>query len=153
MGLQNVRALLWRGEDLGSTGAGTRELIVQTKLPASARPQISSMAFVSSLDISSFLGTTVPAGVTGLNRLVVNKSPDYWLTLWATVGSQAVQAAIAPLSTFFVPTNMVSGAAQAGLLTMNSTWPVLKPMTGTGFGSVPVASSTTALTVDLVVEQ
>jgi hypothetical protein len=57
------------------------------------------------------------------------------------------------LSTFFVPTNMVSGAAQAGLLTMNSTWPVLKPMTGTGFGSVPVASSTTALTVDLVVEQ
>lgn len=157
MTLQNVRSLLWRGEDLGGTGAGTRELTLTSQLPAAGRPQIQSLAFVTSISVAGFLGTAQSSTLSGLNRIVHNKSPDYWMTLMATVATGgapvAVQVPIAPLGIFFVPANMYSSATQPGLIVANSTWPIPVPLSGQGSMLVPTATAQTALTVDLVAEQ
>lgn len=157
MTLQNARALLWRGEDLGGTGAGTRELIVTSQTPAAGRPQIQSLAFVSSISVAGFLGTAQSSTLSALNRIVLNKSPDYWVTLYATIAAGgtpvACQVAIPPLGMFFVPANMYSSATQPGLIVANSTWPIPVPLSGTGTNLVPLATAQTAVTVDLVTEQ
>lgn len=158
MALQNVRSLLWRGEDLGGTGAGTRELVLQTQQAAAARPQIQSLAFINSISISAFLGSSQSTTLSGLNRIVHNKSPDYWVTLYATVANGgtgiAVQVPIPPLGMFFVPANMYSSASvQPGRVVINSSWPVPIPLSGTGSSLIPIANATTAVTLDLLSEQ
>lgn len=157
MTLQNARALLWRGEDLGGTGAGTRELTLSSQLPAAARPQIQSLAFVTSINVAGFLGTAPVTALSGLNRLVHNKSPDYWVTLMGTVAvggtPVAVQVPIPPLGLYFVPANMYSSATQPGIIVANSTWPIPVPLSGQGSSLLPVATNQTAVTVDLVSEQ
>lgn len=154
MTVQNVRSLLWRGEDLGSTGGGTRELIINTQAAAGARPQIASLGFVNSVNVGAFFGASQQAAITSLNRLVVNKSPDYWLTLTAQLAnggaSTAITVPIPPLSTFFVPANMFGSAAT---LSINSAWPVPVPIAGTGASLVPQATAQSFMSADIVVEQ
>lgn len=157
MALQNVRSLLWRGEDLGGTGSGTRELILSSQQAAAARPQIQSLAFVSSISIAAFLGAAQSSVLSGLNRIVHNKSPDYWVTLYASMATGgtavAMQVPIPPLGMYFVPANVFSGAIQPGIVVANSTWPVPVPLSGTGSLVIPVATAMNALTIDLVQEQ
>ena len=158
MALQNVRSLLWRGEDLGSMGGGTRELIVTTQVAAAARPQISSLAFVGTLNIAAFLGTAQNTAVQGLNRIIFNKSPDYWMTLLASVAAggtaQPIQVPIPPLGSYFIPANVFSSASvQVGMLVMNSTWPIPLPISGVGSAVIPLATLQTALTADIMLEQ
>lgn len=142
---------------MGGTGAGTRELITTSLLPAAGRPQIQSLAFVTSISVASFLGTAPISTLSGLNRIVHNKSPDYWVTLMGTLAAGgtpvAVQVSIPPLGLFFVPANMYSSATQPGLIVANSAWPIPVPLSGQGSTLVPVATNQTAVTIDLLSEQ
>ncbi len=159
MTLQNVRSLLWRGEDLGGTGSGTRELIVPTQVAAAARPQIQSVSFVGSISVDAFLGARNSV-IAGLNRIIVNKSPDYWVTLLASMasgsvgpGNYAISVPIPPLGFYFVPANVFSSSTQLGVVQANSAWPIPVPLSGTGFRVIPIATALTAITIDLVTEQ
>lgn len=150
MALQNVRSLLWRGEDLGYGSGNTREQIINLKVAAAARPTIATQGFVTSQSVTGYLGTTQIVSYNGLLRMLMNRSPDYWLTLTAmcvpAYGAAAVQIQIplAPLQNLFLPNNVYGPAT----LTMNSTWPIPVPLSGASSATVPLATSTSAMTFD-----
>ena len=149
MTLQNVRALLWRGEDLGYGGGNTRELTTSTQVVASARPLLVTQSFTLIQDITPYLGTSVVSGVRGQQRVIMNRSPRYFITLNAVVNGLAVQIPIAPLQNFYLPQNVIGPAT----LTANSTWPIPLPMTGASGVTMQLANGMTAITFDLMVEQ
>lgn len=149
MPLQNVRALLWRGEDLGYGGGNTRELITSTQVAASARPLLITQSFTLIQDITAYLGLTVASGVRGQLRVIMNRSPRYFITLNAVVNGLPVQMPIAPLQNLYLPQNVVGPAT----LTANTTWPIPIPITGASGAVMRTANGTTALTFDLMVEQ
>lgn len=103
------------------------------------------------------MGAAQSTVLSGLNRIVHNKSPDYWVTLYATIAAGntpvPMQVPIPPLGMYFVPANVFSGAIQPGLIVANSAWPVPLPLSGSGSMVIPVATAQTAVTVDLVQEQ
>lgn len=149
MTLQNVRALLWRGEDLGYGGGNTRELVTSTQVAASARPLLVTQSFTLLQDVTAYLGTTIVSGVRGQQRIIMNRSPRYFITLTAFVSGQPVQIPIAPLQNLYLPQNITGPAT----LTANSSWPIPVPLAGAA-GTVPPPKSNgmTALTFDLMVE-
>lgn len=150
MALQNVRSLLWRGEDLGYGSGNTREQIVNTKVAAAARPLMATQGFVVSQVVTGYLGTQAIASYNGLLRMLMNRSPDYWLTLTAVcvpvgiASPQAIQIPIAPLQNLFLPNNVYGPAT----ISINSTWPIPVPITGASGAFVPVATATSSMTFD-----
>lgn len=155
MALWNTRSLLWRGEDLGYGSGNTRELVSATRVAASARPLILSQGFVGSQVVTGYLGTTPILTYDGKLRMVMNRSPDYWLTLSAqcsgvsgATGSSAIQIPIPPLGSVYLP-NTVYGPAT---LSVNSTWPIPVPPSGVTNSAVPLASSSTTVTFDFLGE-
>lgn len=148
MTLQNARAFLWRGEDLGYGGGNTRELITSTTVAASARPLLVTLAFTTTLDISAYLPKAVIYGIAGQTRAIMNRSPRYFMTLTARYAGAPIQVPIAPLQIFFLP-NLMTGP---GSLSINSTWPVPMPLSGASGSVLPIANGLTSLTVDILVE-
>lgn len=148
MTLQNVRALMWRGEDLGYGGGNTREVITSTTVAASARPLLVTLAFTTTLDISAYLPKAVITGTPGQTRAIMNRSPRYFITLTARYAGALIQIPIAPLQVFYLP-NLITGP---GSLTINSLWPIPVPLSGASGVSLPIATGMTALTVDILVE-
>lgn len=149
MTLQNVRALMWRGEDLGYGGGNTRELTTSVQIAASARPLLVTQSFTTTQDITPYFGTSVVSGVRGQLRAIMNRSPRYFITLNAILNNVAIQIPIAPLQTLYLPQTIVGPAS----LSANSAWPIPLPMSGVNVGTVPIANGMTAITYDLMVEQ
>lgn len=155
MALQNQRALYWRAEDLGFGGGNTRQATLRMTVPASARPIIQTYMLQGSLSFPVGLGAPSLASIAPCIRAIVNRNPCTYLTLVATLQPFGTGAApvpihlpIPPLQTLFLPNNIVGDAATQ--VVANSTFPVV---TVPGAASVPLASSDTPLTFDLVVEQ
>lgn len=150
MALQNVRSLLWRGEDLGYGSGNTREQIINTKVAAAARPLMATQGFVLTQTMTGYLGSNVIASYNGLLRMVMNRSPDFWMTLTAMCvpsgvqSPQTIQIPIAPLQNLFLANNIYGPAT----LSINSTWPIPVPMTGASSAVVPLATGTSAMTFD-----
>lgn len=155
MALQNVRSLLWRGEDLGFGNGNSREVIVPSQVVAAARPTILTRSFVGSVDLSSVLATASPWPSHGRQRAIINRNANYWLTLQGfnyvnnTLGYNVVSFPIAPLQMFFLPVNFGGTVT----LSANSAWPIPQPLTGSPGPNVPQATTQMALTFDLVLEQ
>lgn len=154
MALQNVRSLLWRGEDLGYGSGNTREQIINTKVAAAARPLIVTQGFVTSQSITGYTGTALIASFVGRLRMLMNRSPDYWLTLSAMIQpfqsatAVAIQIPIAPLQSLYLPNNVFGPAT----LTVNSNWPIPVPPAGAPSTTVPLASTTSTMTFDWLAE-
>jgi hypothetical protein len=150
MTLQNVRSLLWRGEDLGYGSGNTREQIINTKVAAAARPLIVTQGFASSQVVTGYLGSNAIFSYNGILRMLMNRSPDFWMTLTAqclpALGASIVpiQIPIAPLQNLFLPNNIYGPAT----LSMNSNWPIPQPLAGAGAATVPLATATSVLTFD-----
>lgn len=148
MALQNVRSLLWRGEDLGYGGGNTREQIFNVTVPAGARPQMTTQGFAGAVPVTSLLGTTASIQQNGQLRVLMNRSPDYWITLTCLyfngTGMGQVQIPIAPLQQLFLPQNLVG----PGTISANSTWPIPQPPAGSPGSQVPLASAQNILTFD-----
>jgi len=153
MALQNVRALLWRGEDLGFGGGNTREVIIQSQVAASARPQIITQSFIGSYPLGKLLTSTDNLVVSGKNRILVNRSPRHWLTVSATMGTGTgglpVQIPVPPLQCVFLPQNIYGSGA---MILAGSLWPIPVPLTGATSAALPTTTPTTAMTFDLVLE-
>jgi len=154
MALQHLRALQWRGEDLGFGGGNTRELSITTQVAAGARPNFTTQAFAGTYSVN-LLGTTVTLAVAGKNRLIVNRNARYWLTVSATAATangtatgSAVSFPIAPLQMFFVPQNLIGPLT----ITTNSAWPIPQPVSGSPGSVVPIATASNGLSFDWVVE-
>ena len=154
MTLQNVRSLLFRGEDLGIGGGNTRELITPSQTVAVARPTIMTRAFTGSLDLSSLLPVSFPLSSVGRNRVLVNRNPRAWLTLTANVYNDTtgtatvVQIPVPPLQPYFLPANMGNSVK----VTANSSWPIPVPLTGATLVAAPLVTPLNALTIDLILE-
>lgn len=157
MTIQNARGYRFRGEDLGTFGTGnTREVTVTNTVTAAGRPLITTMAYTGGSVSAAIIGTPTVA-VTGLNRVIVNRSPKFYMTLTATInpsasgqGAQTVQIPIAPLQSFFLPVTMnATGATMA----FNSTWPIPGPLNPAANFSTPTPATTTqTLTFDYIQE-
>lgn len=153
MALQHLRALQWRGEDLGFGGGNTRELSITTQVAAGARPNFTTQAFAGTYNVN-VLGTSVTLAVAGKNRLIVNRNARYWLTVTAVAATangstgNTVSFPIAPLQMFFVPQNLIGPLTIA----MNSAWPIPQPVSGSPGSTIPLAAVTNALSFDWVVE-
>jgi hypothetical protein len=155
MALQNQRALYWRAEDLGFGGGNTRENTVRMTVQASARPVLQTYVTRGQIFLPQALMAPSLSSVAPQIRAIVNRSPCYYLTLIATLqpfgtGGTAmpIHLPIPPLQTLFLPNNVVSDSATQ--VVANSTFPLPN---STGAASVPVASSTTPITFDVLVEQ
>lgn len=158
MALQNVRSLLWRGEDLGFGNGNARELIIPTQVAAGARPALITQGFVGTFNVGGLLQGTVTLVLHGKNRVIVNRNARYWITLnchAAASNNQStginLQIPVPPLQMVFLPQNVISVGGTA-TISMNSSWPIPQPLSGSPGVSVPTATSTNALTFDWVTE-
>lgn len=127
MALKHSRALLWRGEDLGSGYGSVKERIFQADVAASQAPTVLASSFVgSTTQLQNLLGATYTPSLTGLNRIVVNQNSRYFMTLSYTLssGNQLVTIPIAPLQAIFLPANAIGTNA---LLTSDSQFPLVLP--------------------------
>jgi len=153
MALQNVRSLLWRAEDLGFGNGNAREYVIPITVPAAARPVMFTRAFAGSCDVTALLAVTSPWPTNGKQRVIVNRNPRYWITVAGTMNTTAVGTGnaasfpIAPLQMFFLPVNFA-----ATTVTANSAWPIAQPLTGSPGATVPLATTTTQLTFDILGE-
>jgi len=147
MALQNVRALMWRGEDLGFGGGNTRELITSTQVAASARPLLVTQSFTTTQDISPYLSAST--GPRGQIRSIMNRSPRYFITLKATLEGSLVEIPIAPLQTLYLPQTITAPAS----LVINSTRPIPVPASGASSATMLLATGMTAITADIMVER
>lgn len=161
MALQNTRAFLFRGEDTSYGGAAAKEVIWPTTAVASARPILMSLGFVgSTVQLNNLIGLTmnVNAAMGGLNRLVVNRSPTYWMTLTCRLGyanasaqTYTIALPIAPRQMMFLPHNVyVDGTS---LLMADSGWPLtLPPGLSAGY-TPPQAGTINTVNFDWMAEQ
>jgi hypothetical protein len=155
MALQNLRALQWRGEDLGFGGGNTRENTVSQTVPASSRPLLQTYIVRGALVLPTSLGSPNLAALLPQCRAVINRSPVYFITVIATLaplGSGAtasvVHMPVPPLQTLFLPPN-IQGDANTQVVA-NSTLPIAVAPGTTA--SVPVAGGQNAITFDLLLE-
>ena len=161
MALQNTRALLFRGEDTSYGGAAAKEVVWTTTAVASARPVLMSLGFVgSTTQLNNLIGLTmnVAAAMGGLNRLIVNRSPTFWMTLtcrlgYANAGASIYTIAIpiAPRQMMFLPHTVYADGTT--LLAADSAWPLsLPPGPAAGY-TPPQAGSVNTVNFDWVAEQ
>lgn len=161
MTLQNTRSLLFRGEDLSFGGASPKEAQVSTTTPATARPVIISLGFYgSTAQMNGYLGTmAVPtSAMAGLNRLIVNRSTRYWISLTAQLGASnsglttsTITIPIAPRQAMFLPSTLF--ATTASLIATDSAWPLfIAPNQAAGV-LPPTAGQTTMVNLDFIAEQ
>lgn len=149
MALQNVRALLWRGEDLGAGSGNTREVVSRSQVGASARPSNLTQSFVGAFNLGALLKASVTLTVSGKNRVIVNRSKNYWITINASLGTAAgplsVSIPVPPMQSVFLPQNLHGAGAT---ISMNSAWPLPVPLSGSTVGMAPQATLLIALTFD-----
>ncbi len=161
MALQNTRAILFRGEDTSYGGAAAKEVIWPTTAPAAARPIVMSLGFVgSTTQLNNFIGpiVNVNAAMGGLNRLLVNRSPTFWMTLLCRLGNANSSASIytvaipiAPRQIMFLPHTVFTDGTS--LLQADSGWPLALPPGPAAGYQPPQAGTTSTVNFDWVQEQ
>lgn len=139
MALQNIRALRILAEDLSFGAGNSKDVTMAQTVAAAARPIMQTVGFAGSTS-ASFIGTGTPS-LSGTIRALTSRSPNYFMTLTATLNGTAVTIPIPPLATVFLPLGL---SGSSGTLAAN--------YTGAPAG-VPIASATTRLTVDCAIEQ
>ena len=162
MTLQNVRSMLFRGEDLGYGGGSTREWITPSQAVAAQRPLILAQGFYgSTTQLTQLLGVSAnpSAAVVGLNRFIVNRSSQYWMNLTGPVaygnsaaGILTVTLPIPPLGMLFLPWTFYGGVTTV-TLSADNPWPLVTNSGQPAGYPPPTAGSSTGLTYDYVQEQ
>lgn len=122
MALQNVRGIRWLQQDLSYGSGAARDVTLYQTVPAAGRPMLSTIGFKASIPATMI--AAVPIAASGLIRMVVSKSPGYWMTLTGTVNGVAVTLPIPPLATVFLPAGFVGTTMAMNSLSAPSGAPV-----------------------------
>lgn len=114
----------------------SRDLTLQQTVPAAGRPLIATVGFKASIAATMLPAQTIAAN--GIIRMVVSKSPGYWMTLTGTVNAVAVTIVVPPLATVFLPVGFAGTTMAANATSAPA--------------GVPLANSDTRLTFDIMQE-
>lgn len=152
MALQYTKTVSWNGEDLGFGGQRITRKSFAATAQGTQPPVVVTPSFLQSTTLpTQLLGGLFSFTQFGLNRLIVNRSPRFFMTLVCQVSDSLAKPAhfvIPPLQTLFLPQNCTSASAT---MYADSTFPYPLPP-GANAASIPKAGSVTSLTFDFVRE-